>query len=349
MKKIDIVFCFDENQWMQAGVAMASLLLSSKGKCSYNIYCIISDNVLDCFKSDLEQNVKKYDNNSTINFIKNGDKFNKAYTSRHLSTATYFRLQIHKLLPNLDKIIYCDVDTIFCKDLVEMDKIDIGDNLIGGVLDVDLLKDKTFDHWYNKNLRNDLNFNLKSLYGYCINAGILIMNLKQIRKSKVEKVWDELLKYKFFLHDQDILNISCYNSIKYIDPKYNVLVHTLDTKIEEFNCHNEYKNKISDSINNPTIIHYTSKEKPWLCKCNKFFENWWYIASKTIFYNILSFNYLMKNLKDNVQADTYPTKYKHFLFGIIPYLTSKTYKNKTKYYLFDLILILKIKKKESIK
>ncbi len=340
MKKIDVVFCFDENQWMQAGVAMASLLLSSKGKCAYNFYCVVSDGVLDCFKSDLKENVEKYDTDSSIVFIKLENKFNETYDPRHLSKATYFRLCIPELLPNLDKVIYCDVDVIFRDNLISMDKIDIGNNFIAGVKDIEMSQKRMFRHWYNRNRNMVLDFDLKDLFGSYINAGVLVMNLKEMRNKRIyELKWKNLLTKKFWFCDQDILNISCYKRIKYIDPKFNLLVHTIGMDLK---CDYSYKKKLEYVKSNPLIIHYTSKAKPWLCETFKYFDIWWYFASKTLFFDTLKFLYLI-NLEKNKYLSPKEVKNNYYLFGFIPLFVKKICKCKIKYKLFNLFLLLKIK------
>ena len=343
LENINICFCFDKNQWMQAGVTITSLLKSAHGKCHYNIYCIISDNVIESFQNDLKNIVNDIDAQSTITFKKVSDNYDNLYASKHLSTAAYFRLQIHKLLPDLERIIYCDVDIIFQTDLLELYNTDIGDNLLGAVLDTDLLNKNKFRHWCIRNNKNKTLFDLKQLYGHCINSGVLIMNLHQIRKENIEqKKWSNLLTKKFYLHDQDILNISCYKRIKYLDPKFNLLVRTINSKLKTNDIN--YKNKITAAVNNPTIIHYTSKVKPWLHVPVKYFDLWWYFASKTPFYNILYSNYYTIN-GQSPHFTNCILKKKYYLLGIIPIVLTKHYKQKgSKLYLGKLPL-LKIKTK----
>ena len=45
LPKINVAFCFDENMWMLAGVAIASLLYHAMEKCCYDIYCVVPENL----------------------------------------------------------------------------------------------------------------------------------------------------------------------------------------------------------------------------------------------------------------------------------------------------------------
>jgi glycosyltransferase involved in cell wall biosynthesis len=85
-----------------------------------------------------------------------------------------------------------------------------------------------------------------------INAGVLLMNLKQIRQDnlgqvlidKTIKLWDKI-KYQ----DQDILNIVCVGKILIVDSIYNFTSDNI--KVEKHKC------------KQAKIIHYTGSLKPW--------------------------------------------------------------------------------------
>ena len=63
--------------------------------------------------------------------------FQNAPLSRHITTiAAYFRLYLPNLLPNVDKIIYLDGDTITFDDLKEMYDIKMDEYYIKGFLDI---------------------------------------------------------------------------------------------------------------------------------------------------------------------------------------------------------------------
>ena len=330
MKNINIAFCFDNNQWMQAGVAITSLLTSALGKCAYNIYAFIAPNVNDVAQNEIAQIVKNLDKKSKIEFINVGKSFDKGFTSRYLSTATYFRLLIATLLPKIDKIIYADVDLLFQGDLLEMDKISLGKNILAGAKDnLNLKAGVNAPHGAKKYWQKyGLNF---ATHAY-INAGVLIMNLAEIRKEKLEKKWLSLISENFAYHDQDILNITCQGKVKYIAPEYNAMVLYFKNKHSgwEAMCrkglisNTEYENVLKS----PKIVHFVG-EKPWNTKTN-FFDLWWFYASLTKFYATLQMQYLDKNL---LSGKTY------YLFGKIPFARKSMYNNKIKYYLFGICIL----------
>ena len=77
----------------------------------------------------------------------------------------------------MDKIIYSDVDTVFCDSLIDVYKINMKTNLIASIC-----------------------------YKGGINSGFLLLNIKQIRKENLYKTWIiESQKNKYSCPDQDLL------------------------------------------------------------------------------------------------------------------------------------------------
>jgi lipopolysaccharide biosynthesis glycosyltransferase len=58
-----------------------------------------------------------------------GDDFKGAITGSHISLASYYRIALPSLLPDVDKIIYCDADVINFKDLSEMYNLKFRDKI----------------------------------------------------------------------------------------------------------------------------------------------------------------------------------------------------------------------------
>ncbi|MDR3256572.1 MAG: hypothetical protein LBT18_02825 [Endomicrobium sp.] len=264
--KINVAFCFDENLWMQAGVAIYSLLHNSNDKCNYNIYCLVTERVLNEFRDVLKELVNKNSQISTITFINITSDFDNVNTTSW-SKGVVYRLLLYKLLPDLEKIVYCDVDVVFTSDLCELNSIDVGNNYLAATIDYCPIP-------YNNELWRKYNlYELRNQKRY-VNSGVLVMNLKKIREDELYKKWFELSKYSFPYPDQDMLNISCRDKIKYIDEKYN------STEKES------------------VIIHYAGGEngKPW----NRYISDatldldyvWWQYANATPFYITLLKKYI---------------------------------------------------------
>ena len=74
-----------------------------------------------------------------------------------------------------------------------------------------------------------------------------------------------LNRYAITLQDQDILNLTCVNRVKYIDLAWNS-----NSRLYRFN---ELERAYNDETAKnaafcPFILHFTDKDKPWQIKCN---------------------------------------------------------------------------------
>ena len=91
-----------------------------------------SDDLKD--KKKLENLGKKY-KRCTIELIHMKVKYKDSHISVHITTAAYYRLSLSDLIPNLDKIIWLDGDTVVFGDLKEMYDIDMKGFYYRGFLD----------------------------------------------------------------------------------------------------------------------------------------------------------------------------------------------------------------------
>ena len=96
-----------------------------------------------------------------------------------------------------------------------------------------------------------------------INAGMLLMNLKQIRMDNMTQKFIKLTEKNFASQDQDILNVACYGKILTLKPKYNLQVVRLFEKNNSYLRDLYRKEEIIQAKRSPYIIHFSAKKKPW--------------------------------------------------------------------------------------
>ena len=147
-------------------------------------------------------------------------------------------------MPDVDKIIYLDCDTVVNTSLKDLFETDFSDNIIAGVLDA-RVKHKT--KWKN------------SKY---INAGMVVFDLEKIRNGKIEQKFAEYTKNnpeKIETGDQDIINYTLEGRIKILPDEWNVQVSGFASRTS-FTKH-------------PKIIHYIGYYKPWVFGSCTFFKD----------------------------------------------------------------------------
>ena len=203
-KEIPVFFAVDNGYIPFLGVALSSLIENtSKG----NKYAI---KVL--FTSVTEENkarIKKYEReNISIEFVdlnKQLEKIEeKLYTRNYFSNTTYYRLFIPELYPEYDKAVYIDSDTVCLSDIAELYNTDMGDNLIAAVSDGVVQTLKPFQDYVERVVG-------VADYNNYFNAGVIVMNLKELREYKFEEKFIYMLgKIRFEVaQDQDYLNRLC--------------------------------------------------------------------------------------------------------------------------------------------
>ena len=261
-KEIPVFFAVDNGYIPFLGVALSSLIDNTSKE---NIYAIkiLYTNVTE----ENKIKIKKYETeNISIEFVDLNKQLEeikeKLYTRNYFSNTTYYRLFIPELYPEYDKAVYIDSDTVCLSDIAELYNTDMGDNLIAGIPDgviqaIDIFKD------YVERVVGVADYN-----NY-FNAGVIVMNLKELRDYKFEEKFIYMLeKIKFEVaQDQDYLNRLCKGRVKILDYSWNRM---------------PVMGKTEEKIN---LIHYNLGAKPWYFDNVVYQEYFWEYAKKTEFYN----------------------------------------------------------------
>lgn len=162
----------------------------------------------------------------------------------HVSLAAYYRIMLASLLPDVDKIIYLDCDTICRSSLAALYIEGREDFSLKGVIDIDAE-------------RHTGRLGLKRY----VCSGVLLFNLKLWREQNLESRCFAFMREhadKVLLHDQDVLNIVCQDSLGYLDKTWDAQVcNTRQAKLSGFN-------ELGRTAN---IIHFIGSRKPWLPGC----------------------------------------------------------------------------------
>lgn len=231
--KINICLSCDNNYAKYAGVVIVSILKNAGINDDLNIF-ILNGGISEENKEKILslKNIK----NCEINFVEiNEDLFSdfkSITTHKYISLPAYYRLKMPSLLPDVDRVIYFDCDIVVERSLKELFNIEMGDYALAGVSDV------------KKKMRK-----INPTY---VNSGVLVMDLKNMRKQNLEKKFFGYTKEHYSeitCGDQEIINQVCLGGIKLIDSKWNVQISNFSNR--------------SDYTKNPYIIHFIGKNKPW--------------------------------------------------------------------------------------
>lgn len=244
-------------------VSLTSLLENASKDCFYDVHVLITD-VSDEMRAKTKalecENVKISFNDTSayLDLMKS-----KLPLRDYYSKTTYYRFFIAEMFPAYDKAIYIDSDTIVLGDISELYDHDLGDNLVGACHEQAMVQVDGYGTYVEKVVGVDRN--------NFFNAGIMLINCDQFRKSHVlEKFIDLLQIYNFVVtQDEDYLNVICKDRVLWLDQRWNTeMFGEIPYPVEEFK-----------------IIHYIMVSKPWHYTDCRHGDIFWKYARMTSVYD----------------------------------------------------------------
>lgn len=239
-KIIPIFFTFDDNYSKLMQIAMKSIISTASTEYQYNIHILytnLSEKSIQEISAFSNENFKFFFTDMTDR-LKNISS--KLFTRDYYSKTTYFRLFIPNMYPEYTKALYLDSDIIVLDDISKLYDYDLGTNLLGATKDESVQIIQEFQNYTEKYL----GINHERYF----NAGILVMNLEELRNFDFENKFLSLLgQIKFNVaQDQDYLNVICKDRVTYIDEVWDKM--PFPSNIDE----SELK-----------LIHFNLTFKPW--------------------------------------------------------------------------------------
>lgn len=273
---INVAFCFDRNLVNQVRVSVASLLDGRTDREVHYRICCVCTREAAAVKEELERIVRKRDAQSELHFKDIDNSYQNAYEVRGISSGAYLRLELPWLLPEFDRILYLDIDTLVRKDLQELWNTDLTGYLLAGVRAAVNITDK-----WEWNSDRPYWHMLSDMKGDYVNSGVLLMNLAEMRSRHLKQQWDELSTIRMYYQDQDILNISCKGSIRHLEARYNRFAYFPNEEYVQFVEEGLYTaEECRTAVQDPVIIHYAG-DKPWKRYDGNLCSIWWdYVNSQ---------------------------------------------------------------------
>lgn len=276
LEVIPIFYAVDDGYVPFLAVSIHSLIENSSKDYYYAIKVlytnICEENKKKILKYERENvKIEFVDLNYYIEEIKD-----KLFTRDYYTKTTYFRLFIPNIYPQYNKVIYLDSDTVLLGDVAELYHQDMGNNLVAVVPDDIIQNEEIFQEYVEKVVG-------VADYRKYFNAGVLVMNLDEMRKSKFQEKFLYLLETVKFavVQDQDYLNRLCKGRTKILDTGWNRMpVPNNKTKVEKLN-----------------LIHYNLNYKPWHYDGILYEEYFWQYAKETEYYEEI------KNIKDTYSEE----------------------------------------------
>lgn len=285
-----IVFSTDDNYVMPTAVAIKSMLTNTDLK-EIEIYILYKESLSDQSKSILEEVIRCEGKNVNLQYLDVTPFVSRAESHiGHISGATYYRLALPELLPEYKQCLYLDGDIVVVGNIKDLLQISLPESiLIGGV--------KALSPIFYKKKDKDIvlqELQIPDLNQY-VNAGILLINLEEMRKSDLSSKMISMIPKGYSVQDQDIINIVCYNRIAFLNPQFNAMPDFFEYS-EKILKEVYGVDEIKTAQKSPCIIHFADKYKPW-----KYSElqngDIWYTTYQSIFSDSLQRKVLSRTEK----------------------------------------------------
>ena len=271
-KRMNIATALNRKYVKYACVMLTSLLMNQSG-IDIHVFILHSDLTWQD-KEQLKTLAEGY--NHSIHFLMiNKNNFPAGLpTTKTWSLEAYYRLMLLDILPpDVEKILYLDVDMIINKSIKELYDTDFGDSLFCVCPDMSVhfpvsdIRDQVFKDYIEQG------------FTY-FNSGMMLWNVEKLRGKYCFKDYMDLaesLNYQMKAPDQDLLNLMHYKQVKFLD-EYR---YDLFSKIA-YDSGIRYENACKET----TIIHYAGM-KPWAGGEGVHYDIeqlWWDYAKYTPFY-----------------------------------------------------------------
>jgi len=253
---IHVAYCLDDGYAEPTCVSMASMLANTKSNVHFHV---ISNRLSNENKAKLSSLKERFSHGEWSFY---GFEFDdKALPiSVQLTVETYYRFFLPAILPELERIIYIDGDTIVAGEIAELWNEDLEGKVAGVVSDV--------TNTYKRSKILDLKYDW-----HYFNAGILLLDLKKFSKLYTLDNLTEIISTVFnkyvknnepWYADQEVINylVKGEKYAKFLDAKYDLEdIGYGYSSLQPQNC--RCLKKWVNYYNYPVIIHFIGTKKPW--------------------------------------------------------------------------------------
>lgn len=287
---VPVVSAIDRNYVPIYSVFLASFLEHTSPDREYELI-LLTDNVPASAICALQAQTQGYVNVALRTIDMSACRVPNFSVHDKYTKATFFRLMVPELLVEYDRALYLDADIVVLGDVAELFDAH-REELAAAVLDFEMqgmLSDPVY-HMPFCPMYDGYEYLVK----YCgmepsqtasyFNAGVLALNLQEIRRCKRTEACLELLNTKPFAYvDQDILNLAFGGHVQTLPYEWNFVANP-NPKIVFTQKLLEERERASAHIR---LLHFAGPQ-PWReARVIAYEEYFWFYARKSMYYEAL--------------------------------------------------------------
>lgn len=251
-RNVNLAYMTDAKYLPYVMVSLDSVMRNKRPSTNYHVHIIAED-------------FSEADNNQIKKMMQKGLKISiypakeKKLDISHLGRFASYKIALQKLfiadyLPDTNKVLYLDADTLVQTDLSDIYHLDIKEQYAGATKDG--LMYQYPEHINGLNLRRHFYFN----------SGIMLLNLEKIRQDKLSnQALIYLNTHQDIFGDQDILNVIFKDKVHLLSYRYNCNSTFFEEKDAAF-LSKFYGEPVPDTpqkvYESAYILHFAG-HKPW--------------------------------------------------------------------------------------
>jgi lipopolysaccharide biosynthesis glycosyltransferase len=213
---------------------LLTLFASANEGTTYRIYVMVHQPSIE-IKQSITEHVRQYGKGSSVVFLEiDTETYQRIPVVSGWLREANFRLLLPKLLPQEERVLYLDADTVVMQDLSHLAGLDLDGKMLAGVNEQDYQMIEGIERIVHfaqlLGLDKDEEFLSRLIRHRYVNSGVLLINLNYWRQHQLAQLAFELLSLPFtrwLLPDQDLINYLSVEQgpdrICYLSPSYNCI------------------------------------------------------------------------------------------------------------------------------
>lgn len=266
---VPVMFAVTSSWLVPLAVTLYSLCLHTNPRRLYEIQ-IVHDGLKASERKELRKAISGHPHIS-VHFVTLPEKLFQSLQNRdcgRFSSLSYVRLLAASLFPQYDRLLYLDVDILLNGDVAELYDTDLQGKPVAAVRDCAALQSiSTGKLASHLEYLNGMGITFPLLY---CNAGVMVMDLRQMRQKGMENTLLRILRSRpdsFPYADQDILNIAFHGNMMPlpVEWNYHFQFELHHQGMQVLIAGTEFE-KVHALFNNRSwkLFHLVGGYKPWL-------------------------------------------------------------------------------------
>lgn len=282
MTEVNIAFTVDNHSLDQVAIVIASILASAAEPSALRFF-IVLDGPAEVANQKIGRWATRPVNLTLVPFE---NPFAERPRLGHISNAALLRTQLPRALPQLERVLYLDADIVVRRDIAELYRSDLGGKPVGGIVDLGMYMWLRRDTIHRDFTMNDylVRLGLDPRQSQYVNSGVLLMDLAALRNLNFSA---EAISFsneraaELITMDQCLINSMLLGRIATLDPRWNACGHMIRRSRHHHYIPRRLQPNVRLQKDDPWLIHYTGKDKPWNSAEVWRGSDWWAHAERS--------------------------------------------------------------------